>query len=569
MIKRYYTVIKQILSFNALSPKWTFHLCLSAFLRCTVLLLIPFCASKIVDYATSKDYLEAFIMVGVFILSSLLYVVCHHYNYYAYEKNSIYTHNKLQEDILNKVTTFDNDFTKKMSTAYLVNTSFKDVSKVVSVPDAIIDQINHVITILITIIILMFVNIYIGIITLVLLIITMISMFHNINKMSHHLIGQRQAQDNITGLIGQVIDGNKEIQAFNMQEDLHQYLKDYEKKWDKSYFAKRKYNDNAWALCPSIISVGKIIIYLIMAIFILNGQAEVSLLVLIIGYYEDIENRINSMLETLDIVGSNFTRVGRIYHILNYNNKNMLSFGDNDNDLIKGKITFNNVSFNYEKQASLTNINFEIPPRSMTAIVGKSGSGKSTIFRLLLRMYKVNKGSILIDDVNIYEYSKDVYPSNVSIVTQQPFIFDMSIRENLSLVDSNVENQVKACKIAGIHDHIVSLPNGYNTKLNKDADNLSLGQRQLLALARTLLSKSEILLFDEVTASLDNITTKKIIKIMKKLKKDHTILIITHKPNLMKQADDIIVIDHGSMVGRGTHKELIANNKYYQTLQKK
>lgn len=569
MIKKYYTAIKQLLSFNALSPKWTFHLCLSAFLRCTVLLLIPLCASKIVAYATSKDFLEAFIMVGVFILFSLLYVVCHHYNYYAYEKHSLYTHNKLQEHILNKVTTFDNDFTKRMSTAFLVNTSFRDVSKVVSVPDAIIDQVNHIITIFITIIILMSANIYIGLMTLIFLIITMSLMFHNINKMSHHLMGQRQAQDKITSLIGQVIDGNKEIQAFNMEEDLRQYLKDYEKRWDKSYFAKRKYNDNAWAVCPSIISVGKVIIYLVMAILILNGQAELSLLVLVIGYYEDIESRIGSILTTLDTIGGNFTRVERIYNILNYNNKNMLSFGNNDTDLIKGKITFNNVSFNYEKQASLTNINFEIEPHSMTAIVGKSGSGKSTIFRLLLRMYKVNKGSILIDDVNIYEYSKDVYPNNVSIVTQQPFIFDMSIRENLSLVDSNVENQIKACKTAGIHDHIVSLPNGYNTKLNKDADNLSLGQRQLLALARTLLSRSEILLFDEVTASLDNMTTKKIIKIMKKLKKDHTILIITHKPNLMKQADDIIVIDHGSIVGRGIHKELIKNNKYYQTLQKK
>lgn len=144
----------------------------------------------------------------------------------------------------------------------------------------------------------------------------------------------------------------------------------------------------------------------------------------------------------------------------------------------------------------------------------------------------------------------------------------MSIRENLSLVDSNHENQIAACKRAGIHDYIMSLKDGYNTKLVSDAENISSGQKQLIALARTLLSKSEVLLFDEVTSSLDMNTSKQIINILKDLKQDHTILMITHKPQLMKMADEIIVIDKGRLVGKGKHKELIENNKYYQILQK-
>lgn len=175
---------------------------------------------------------------------------------------------------------------------------------------------------------------------------------------------------------------------------------------------------------------------------------------------------------------------------------------------------------------------------------------------------------MLLDGISIYDYNKDVYASNVSIVTQKPFIFEMSIRENLSLVDSNFENQVKACKKVGIHDYIMSLKDGYNTKLIANGDNISTGQKQLLSLARTLLSKSEVLLFDEVTSSLDLQTSKQVMKILKSLKKEHTILMITHKPMLMKLADDIIVIDNGEMVGRGSHKELIKNNKYYKTLQK-
>jgi len=144
----------------------------------------------------------------------------------------------------------------------------------------------------------------------------------------------------------------------------------------------------------------------------------------------------------------------------------------------------------------------------------------------------------------------------------------MSIRENLSLVDSNKERQIEACKRVGIHDFIMSLPKGYNTLLKEDATDISGGQKQLISLARTLLSKSEILLLDEVTASLDPNTAKHVIKVLKDLKKDHTVLIITHKPSLMKIADDLIVIDHGKLVGRGKHKDLIENNEYYKILQK-
>ncbi len=144
----------------------------------------------------------------------------------------------------------------------------------------------------------------------------------------------------------------------------------------------------------------------------------------------------------------------------------------------------------------------------------------------------------------------------------------MSIRENLALVDSSKEYKIEACKGAGVHDFITSLPDGYNTKLVSDAENTSSGQKQLITLARTLFSKSEVLLFDEVTASLDMNTSKQIINILKDLKQDYTILMITHKPQLMKIADEIIVIDHGKLVGKGTHKELIEDNKYYQILQK-
>ena len=568
MIKRYYLILQKFFSLKAHDNRLVFHLFFSALLRSISLLLIPVVADKVVEFATIKDYQTTFLYATIFLIVSFIYVLCHHYNYIAYKNNSIFTHNKLQELILSKVTSYDENFTKNMSTSYIVNTAFNDVGKVMQVPDQAFDAITGVVNIAIALIILISVNVYIGILALILYIISMYALDKNMKKKNYYLSRQRKHQDNISSLMGQVLDGNKEIKAFNMSDNLNTYLKNYKKLWKKDYLKKRKYNDNFYVLVPTILGFGKIVIYLILIYLILNGRYDVATLVLVVGYYENIENEFKKLYGKLDNVSSFSIMLDRIYKILNYKTNNMLSFGDNDNDYIKGKINFKNVSFTYEKQVVLKNVSFEIKPQSFTAIVGKSGSGKSTIFRLLLRLYKADKGTILLDDESIYDYTREVYSSNVSIVTQKPFIFDMSIRENFNLVDSNHSHQIEACKRVGIHDYIMSLKDGYNTKLVADAENISNGQKQLIALARTLLSKSEVLLFDEVTSSLDINTSKHVMEILKDLKRDHTILMITHKPSLMKLADDIIVIDHGRLVGRGSHKTLLKDNTYYKSLQK-
>lgn len=568
MIKKYYAIIKKFFSLKATNKVILFRLMLSATLRSLSLLTIPFVASKIVKYTTEGSFEMALLSIVMFLICSLTYVFFHHYNYASYSKNSIYTHNKLQELIMNKVTGYDENFTKNISTSYIVNTAFNDVGKVMQIPDLVFDAITEVLSIVITLIILMSVNVYMGLFVFVLLIISMIVLTKNVNKRDYYLSKQRQYQDSISGLLGQVLDGSKEIKAFNMTDDISGYMEDYKKFWKKNYTKKRVYEDNIWVTTPLILGLGKFIVYLLLIYLILEGKFDIATMILCIGYYETIEARFRRMYNCLNTLSSHAVRVDRIFKILNYNNKNMIEFGTHDNDFIKGKIEFQGVSFAYEKQTLMKNVSFSIEPNSFVAIVGKSGSGKSTIFRLLLRLYKADKGNILLDDVSIYDYNKEVYSSNVSIVTQKPFIFDMSIKENLSLVDSNQKHQIKACKRAGIHDYIMNLKDGYNTKLIGDAENISPGQKQLIALARTLLSKSEVLLFDEVTSSLDMNASKKIIDIMKDLKKDHTILMITHKPTLMKMADEIIVVDHGKIVGRGTHKELMKDNKYYQTLQK-
>lgn len=565
---RYIKICKKYFSLGANDKKYLRNLFLSATLRSFLVLLIPICSSSLVDYATIGNFKAAFIALLFLLLNYVIYTLAYRWNYVAYSINTNYVYITLRQKIVQKITTYDENFSKKISRTFLINTVADDTYDVCMFADRLFDAITHFLAVAFTIGILLFSNFYIGLLTLLLTILYLFLLSYAQKRKDYYLTEQRKAQDKIVGMYAEALEGSKEIQSNDMQEKLDQYLEVHKKSWTRAYFRKRKYYDFCKTLLPIIHFLTKIGIYLLCLYFIFKGEATVGFLVLVVKYVDRIASESKTFFEKINKICNSSIRIDRIDRILHYKNKNILTFGHNENDEIFGDIDFEKVSFTYENNLILDGVSFHIDHHSMTAIVGKSGSGKSTIFRLLLRLYKLDKGMITIDGTSIYEYSKDVYARNVSIVTQKPFIFNMSIEENLSLVDSNHKNQIEACKRVGIHDFIMTLPKKYKTILKEDATDISGGQKQLIALARTLLSKAEILLFDEVTSSLDPNTTKQVIKVLKNLKKDHTVIMITHKPKLMKMADHIIVVANKKIAGVGTHKHLLQNNKYYQSLQK-
>lgn len=565
---RYCKICIKYFKLNANNKLMLMALFSSAFLRSFTVLGLPIFSSKIVEYAALGEYQNAFLNVLYLGINFLIYNTVYHWNFVAYRNNTSYVYTKLQENVVDKVSNYDENFTKSLSKAYLINTTADDIWEICMFADRMIDAVTHFISLLIALGILLYNSVFIGAIVLIFNLIYLYLLGVNQKKKDFHTNNQRKYQDKIVEMISQTLDGNTEIKAFDMHYKLNDYLETTKKSWSKQYFMKRIYYDRSKVLLPILIMISKILTYIIVILGIASGKMTIGFLVLVIGYIDRIENENTSVFERINKICNSSVRIDRLYNVLNYDNENILEFGNSSLDDIMGNIHFDHVSFTYENNLILNNISFDIESNSLTAIVGKSGSGKSTIFRLLLRLYKLDAGNISIDGINIYEFNKEVYSSNVSIATQKPFIFNMSIRENLNLVDSNKNHQIEVCKRVGIHNFIMSLPKGYNTLLREDATDISGGQKQLIALARTLLSKAEILLFDEVTASLDPHTTKNIVKVLKDLKKDHTIVMITHKPKLMKIADKILVIDKGNLVGNGTHEELMEKNKHYQLLQK-
>ena len=285
-------------------------------------------------------------------------------------------------------------------------------------------------------------------------------------------------------------------------------------------------------------------------------NATIDLVILIIGYYDQLIENLTELVTAFREIKEYHVSVKRVNEALTYEDDLANLFGKYENDEIYGSIVLKNVSYKYNSKHILDNVSLEIKPNTLNVFIGPSGAGKTTLFDLLLRFYKIDSGEIFLDGVNIYEYSNSIYASNITLVKQNPFIYNMSIRDNLRLVNSNKKRQEEVIKEVGLHEHIISLSKGYSTVLTGNASNLSGGQKQLLSIARSLLTDAEILLMDDITASLDPKTTNEIINLLVKLKEDHTILVITNREDLIDQADTIFYLNKGKVRSYKSLEEL-------------
>lgn len=565
-MKRYFDTVRTLIKI----ANDKFLVVIQMFVSCCLYnlssLLPPIATSGIIAVITNNNFNGIWFYVALYMIFYVLYFSMLNWNYYSYTVLANYYHLEVQKKLFEHVANNDSIF-NKISKGKIVDTTSDDVRYLVDVMDAGSEALMRFIELIIIFIIFSSYNIVVAFIALAIDLLYLILMNNNSKRVSKYYEGTRKYEDKVIDTLNQMLVNLKQVKSLNMMPNLNKRLDKTRVKWSQEYKGKRRALTSRYCRMPYIVYIGKILLYIFLAYLVCEGKMTIDKLVLLISYFELTITCTDSMLTYLLNLSNYGIRVKRIKNILDYTSDSNIDFGDITNDYINGTVTFNKVNYEIKDKLILNNVSFKIYPNEITTIVGHSGSGKTTIVNLLYRLDRIKSGSITIDDENIYNYDKKTYTSNVSGVFQKPFVFEMSIRDNLSLVDGNFKNQIEACKRVGIHDFIESLPKGYNTVINEEERLLSDGDKQLLVIARALLTKSEVLLFDEVTSNIDPNSTTRIGEILKDLKQDHTIIMITHKPEMMEIADRVIVLDNGKVVSKGTNEDVFNKSPLYRELR--
>jgi ATP-binding cassette subfamily B protein len=379
----------------------------------------------------------------------------------------------------------------------------------------------------------------------------------------------KESFDKFTNITVESIRGVREIRTLgvidNLTRNVRKIISNLLDSSLKNNYVQKKFDVEA-SFIMLLLEVGS---FVLSAILLYYGKVTLTFFIAMTYYiyrFMYLLESVSDIVKTLEDVS---VSLGRVNEILNNKLYKDVEYGIREIPDVKGYIKFDNVSFHYPKEANtLENFSVEFKPNMKIAIVGASGGGKTTIFNLLTRIFDPIKGKITLDGVNISNLTETCLRKNISIIRQEPFIFNRTILENFKMIDDNISlDEVRHyCKLASIDDYIMSLPKKYDTLLGEGGVNLSGGQKQRIAIARTLLKRSKVILFDEATSALDNQTQDIVKDTISELAHDHTIIIIAHRLETIKDADIIYVIDKGKVIASGTHKSLIKNSKEYKAL---
>ena len=371
-----------------------------------------------------------------------------------------------------------------------------------------------------------------------------------------------------TGFIGELVRGIRDIKMLNSEKSFLNKMEDNVVSLNNSAYDMNTVQRNYTLISGFTYDFGDFILQFIIGLSILYEKLTIPNGIILFNY----SGRVIDLGRTLDSFSKEIKDFNlaseRVFSIIDSDDYKKEEFGSIHLKKVNGDFEFKNVSFAYDKNKVLRDLNFKINANETVAFVGKTGAGKTTIFSLLCKMYDNYEGEITIDNIDIKKLDKDSIIGNITIISQNPYIFHMSIKDNLKLVKSNLtkKEMIEACKAASLHDFIMTLPKKYDTIIGEGGVNLSGGQKQRLAIARALVQKTEIILFDEATSALDNETQMHIQKAIENMKNEYTILIIAHRLSTIINADRILFLDNGKITASGTHKELLKNCPAYKNL---
>lgn len=379
----------------------------------------------------------------------------------------------------------------------------------------------------------------------------------------------RNKRSNLNGFTHEDFSGIKVVQAFANEKNTEKNFRKMVKEQKEAFLNAVRLNDCFWPLVELSWGIGTLIVFAVGYRLILSGEIQVGKLIAFSMYTGMFWRPIMNLSSFYNTLITNFAAADRIFDILDQD-PDIENIGEAPKmSRIDGKVEFRNIDFSYNVGGKvLNNINFKVNPGDRIALVGATGSGKTTIISLLSRFYDPTNGEILVDGKNIKYVDLYSYRSQMGIMLQDTFLFSSTIMENIRYgrLDATDEEVINAAKAVNAHEFIMKLENGYDTEVNERGSRLSLGQRQLVSFARALLANPRILILDEATSNIDTQTEMLVQKGIEKLIKGRTSFVIAHRLSTIRDCDKILVISDGEIIEAGTHDELLRNKGMYYDL---
>lgn len=523
------------------------------------------------EYLVSLNYSKFIINL---VISTSLYLFS--YSIVRYPLEKIYNYLEIEfitnvsKDLYKKINNLPCFAFEEIGVGEYVNRLYSDVDRILQLLKKMIKVICRSIIIIIFLIISFKINIIIGleILLFAVLMLFISCKYFPIIKKKNTLI--KEETDIYIKNITENLTGIREIKSLGIKNNIFKSISIILDNLFKDTKDVHNYEINYYIINGLVYMILEFIILFTSGTFVYKGIISIASFVIIQNYIY----RIDDVVESISDFGINYNKVvvslKRLDEILNNKLYQDEKFGLKELNNCQGNITFKNIKFKYpnDKFLTLKNLNIEFNPSKKIAIVGKSGHGKSTLFNLLLRFFDPISGNIYIDNINIKDLTEDSLRKNISIIRQSPFLFNKTIFDNFKIVkeDVSLKEVRKVCKMAYIDDYIMSLPNKYNTIIGEGGVNLSGGEKQRIAIARTLLLNTKIILFDEATSALDNVSQEIIKKTIDNLVSDHTVIIVAHRLSTIIDADLIYLIDNGKCIIKGNHRELLEKSNIYKEL---
>ena len=390
-----------------------------------------------------------------------------------------------------------------------------------------------------------------------------------VEKSQKYFKSQQDYLGHVNGQVEETFGGLNIVKAFNGEE---KSIKEFKKANDELYHSAWKSQFLSGLMFPImnfISNIGYVGVAVVGGYLALNGTITVGNIQSFIQYNKQFTHPINQIAQISGMLQAMIAAAERVFEFLEQPEEEETKNKNIDTSKLKGNVEFKNVKYGYDEGKTIINdFSSKIKEGQKIAIVGPTGAGKTTIVKLLMRFYDVSSGEILVDGHNIKDFERGELRKIFGMVLQDTWLFGGTVKENIKYgkEDATEDEIIRAAKAAHVHHFIKTLPNGYNSILNEESSNVSAGQKQLLTIARVILTDPKILILDEATSSIDTRTEIEIQKAMDNLMEGRTSFIIAHRLSTIKNADLILVMNHGDIVEQGTHEELLNKNGFYADL---